>query len=228
MQPYFFPYLGYFHLLHAVDLFVFYNDVNYIKSGWINRNKILLNKEELYFTVPLSKSSSFKNINKIELKKPEYDFWKKKFFKSIDQGYINAPFYSEVRQILTNVLNDPGDTISDLSKKSIISVLNYLEINKNTIDSKAFNNSELKSVDRIIDICKETGAKEYINLIGGKELYNYKEFEQYNIRLKFISSDDVTYKQTGGNFVSNLSIIDVLMHNSRLEVGKLIKEYSLV
>jgi hypothetical protein len=229
MQPYFFPYLGYFQLINAVDTFVFYDDVNFIKSGWINRNRLFINDKEVFFSVPLSCISSFKKINETKIKNNEFFFWRKKFFKTLDQGYQNAPFYSDVRPIITEVLDRSKETISDLAKESVIAVLNYLDIDKSILDSANFNNSQLKSVERILDICKRTNADEYINLIGGQKLYDPVFFEDNQIDLKFISSNPIYYEHCNKEKINPyLSIIDVLMYNSKREVQSMITEYTLV
>ena len=82
MQPYIFPYLGYFQLLNSVDHFVFYDDVNFIKGGWVNRNQLLINNQNKFFTVPLKKIISFTPINEVEIHKKLYPNWRSKFYNS--------------------------------------------------------------------------------------------------------------------------------------------------
>src|SRR5690606_3799363 len=93
MQPYLFPYLGYFQLINAVETFVFYDDVNFIKRGWINRNQILVDNKAALFTVPLKKASQNKLINEIDMAIDEK--WLSQFFKTIEQNYKNAPYFDD-------------------------------------------------------------------------------------------------------------------------------------
>src|SRR5688572_18113469 len=91
MQPYFFPYLGYFQLIYASDKFVFYDDVNYIKSGWINRNRLLLNGEAKYFTVPLSGASSYSKISRVGINQ-QNPKWRSNMIDTFRMAYRHAEY----------------------------------------------------------------------------------------------------------------------------------------
>lgn len=215
MQPYLFPYLGYFHLIHAIDKFVFYDDVNFIKQGWINRNSILLNQEPHLFTVPVRQISSFKKINETELDSARYLSWKKRFFKTIDHAYRNAPYFNSTRRLIEDVFSEDTKYVSDLAILSILSVSKYLNLRRDMIlTAQIYANAHLQADDRVLDICKREGATVYVNPRGGKDLYSREVFAANGIDLKFISSDIPRYRQFGGEFVAELSIIDVLMFNS--------------
>ncbi|MFW5701046.1 MAG: WbqC family protein, partial [Cyclobacteriaceae bacterium] len=122
MQPYLFPYIGYFQLIHAVDKFVFYDDVDFIKQGWISRNNILLNNQFFTFTVPLVSISSNQKINRTEIHLHQYQNWRKKFFKTLNQAYKKAPFYKVVMPIIDEVFGAEHKYINDLARESIIRV----------------------------------------------------------------------------------------------------------
>lgn len=92
MQPYLFPYIGYFQLLNAVDMFVVFDDVNFIKKGWINRNNILVNRQKYLFTVPLKDASQNKLIKEVQIAD---DGWQEKFLKTVAQSYKKAEFFDE-------------------------------------------------------------------------------------------------------------------------------------
>ena len=231
MQPYFMPYIGYFQLINAVDKFVIYDDVNFIKGGWINRNNILLNNKSFLFSIPINNQSSFTKINSVKIDSKLYYSWKNKFLKTIFLSYKKASNFEQTYQILelTLAVNSDEFTISNLSLKAINNVLSYLKIDTEIIESSSiFNNNELKSQDRVIDICKLLGGTKYINPIGGVKLYDKNVFESVNLNLKFLQSKNVIYNQFNKDFISNLSIIDVLMFNEINEINSLLGKYNLI
>ncbi|MEA3499581.1 MAG: WbqC family protein [Candidatus Marinimicrobia bacterium] len=228
MQPYFFPYLGYFQLINAVDKFVVSDDVNYIKKGWINRNYILINNRAKMFTVPLRKVSSNKLIKDLKLATSEK--WKKKFLKTIQFSYERAPYFEKTFSIINEVINTPANLIIKWHLKSIYLIKQYLDIETEIIESEAkYKNRGMNSQEIIIDICKKERSSDYINAIGGMKLYDKEDFKKHNINLYFIKTDkNLKYKQFNNKFVPNLSIIDVMMFNSPREIKGMLNEYSLV
>ncbi|WP_375234782.1 WbqC family protein [Winogradskyella sp.] len=228
MQPYFFPYIGYFQLINAVDEFVFYDDVNFMKKSYINRNSMLLNQKAFQFTVPLKDASQNKLIKDVEVFKDQK--WFNGFFKTLEHAYKSAPFYKEVLQIVNNVFNHDYNTISELSIKSVLEVCNYLNINcKFSISSKDYSSSKsFNKTERLISIAKQSGKQTYVNTIGGQSLYNKSEFKAHDIDLAFIETQAIEYKQFSNDFVPFLSILDVLMFNSKASIKDLLGKYSLV
>lgn len=231
MQPYFFPYIGYFQLIKSVDDFVFYDDVNFIKQGWINRNKILNNNESQLFTVPLKKLSSYKQINEVEVNTSLYLKWKKKFLKSLEQNYSKAPYFKSTFELIISVLDGgEGITISELAILSIVNVIHHLDIKvKFNISSIKFASSKKSDrSDRLINICRNLDASRYVNALGGMELYEKSEFSKYGIDLKFLKPILKPYPQFENEFISGLSIIDVLMFNSKDEIQIMLNDYELI
>lgn len=221
MQPYFFPYIGYFQLVNAVDKFIFYDDVNYIKSGWINRNRLFLSGAIRYITVPLAEASSFEKINRTQVR--SRSDWSEQMLSVIRQSYAKAPHYRDVATLVEEVISSHDGHISTLAKNSIIAVMNYLEIDKNFGASSAvYKNQDLKSVERVIDICKKEKASQYWNLPGGKDLYNLELFKKEGVELKFVDVAITPYQQIVPKFQPGLSIIDVLMFNEREAVKEMI------
>jgi len=216
MQPYFFPYIGYFKLVNKIDKFVFYSDVNYIKNGWINRNRIIHNDSFIYVTVPLRKASSFAKINTIVVENSIK--WREKISRQISNSYMKAPYFNNIMPIIMEIIYEDALTIAEISKKSVINICKYLNINKEFIDSDVYKNTNLNSVNRILDICKKENAEEYWNLPGGKGIYNPKDFSEINCQFELIKSDEIKYIQFGNNFIASLSIIDVLMFNSAKQI----------
>jgi len=225
MQPYIFPYLGYFQLIDAVDTFVFYDDVHFIKRGWINRNKILVNGAEFLFSIPVVKASQNKLINEIEVNiTPK---WLQQFYATLTQNYKNAPYFEDVFQLIKKVFSKEYSSISDLAIESVVQISNYLELpTRFEISSERYGASiGMDKADRLISICKKKGSDTYINPSGGKELYYKDYFESKGISLSFIENDLVPYTQFSGDFVQGLSIIDVLMFNSNEATRRLIDNY---
>ena len=229
MQPYLFPYIGYIQLINSVDKFVVYDDVSFIKQGWINRNRILLNCRDLVFTVPLKNASSFVPINKTEINEQLYLSWKTKFLKTMVQAYSKAPFFEEIYALSDSVLNTPCSTISELAFAGLQHICAYLGMTTEFVPTSAvYNNNHLRSQERVIDICKKENADIYINPIGGLELYNKDEFRNAGLELYFVKSGKVNYTQFNCDFVSSLSVIDVLMFNGKEQVLQFANEYDLV
>ena len=231
MQPYFLPYIGYFQLINAVDKFIVYDDVNYIKQGWINKNNFLSNNAASTFIIPLDSPSSFVKIRDTKINSKQFDFWKVKILKTLKQNYKRAPYFDECFDLFSDIINVESFnmSISKLNYLSLIKISNYLEINTEIIESSIkYNNSNLKSKDRIIDICLKENASVYINPIGGIDLYNKIDFNELGIDLFFIKTDKINYNQFNDNFISSLSIIDVLMFNSADEIKKMLDNYELI
>jgi len=226
MQPYFFPYIGYFQLVKAVDKFVFYDDVHFIKNGWINRNRILINGEPKYLTIPCKNVSSNKLINVVENALDEKI--KKNLLKKIRFTYSNAPHFEYVFSIIEEVFNIETELISELAMESILRVADYLEMEcVFQISSNTYDNKELDAADRLIDICKTEGVDHYVNPIGGMDLYDKKEFRKQGIEIKFLEPEITEYQQFKNKFIPRLSIIDVMMFNSVDEIRGTLTAYKL-
>jgi hypothetical protein len=213
VQPYLFPYLGYFQLISEVETFVFYDDVNFITQGWINRNKVLVNGKANYFTIPCKNASQNKLIN--EVKHAMTDKKRGKLLRKIKFSYSNAPFFDDIFPIVENVLHTKSSHIADLAMQSIRQTVGYLNLDTTfKISSEEYHNTGLGKAERLIDICKQEKAKNYINPTGGKELYDKEEFRSEGITLQFIEPSLEKYKQFDNDFIPGLSIIDVMMFNA--------------
>ena len=224
MQPYFFPYLGYWQLLANVDKYVVYDDVTYIKGGWINRNNFLINGQKNLLTMRLEKASSYTLIKDIAIKD---DFVK--FLKTIEMGYKKAPFFEDIFRLLKDICQCPDKKLGQFLFNSHIKICEYLGIDTELILSSSFEKHvELKGKDKVISICKQLGADEYINAIGGQELYDKKEFAENGIRLNFLQANLREYRQLKNEFVAGLSIIDIMMFNSKEEIKEMLNDFILV
>jgi len=227
MQPYFFPYIGYFQLIGSVDKFVLLDDVNFINQGWINRNRILINNSDFVFTVPINKVSQNILIKETFIIKDNK--WKSKFLRTLELAYKKAPSFDEAFPVISGIIHFNELNLSSYIYNSLTILSAYLGIETSIVPtSTAYNNAHLKAQDKIIDICLQEKAEHYINPIGGMELYSKSEFKRRNIYLSFIKSIPISYNQFGKEFIPWLSIIDVMMFNSREAISDFLKQYSLV
>ena len=210
MQPYFLPYIGYWQLINAVDKFVILDDVQYITKGWVNRNKIIVNGKENWITIPLKNANRNRMINEIEIcDKP---LWLPKFERSIKYNFKNSIFFKEIYELIDCILNNEENNLSKYLLNSISSICNYLGIKTDILVSSSCSpKRELKGESRIIEICKNIGANTYINLPGGKNLYNYSSFSEEGIELKFLDSLNNHYNYD--------SIIIHLFNKSLIEIN---------
>ena len=227
MQPYFFPYIGYFQLIANSDVFVIYDDVNFIKKGWINRNSILVNNTSYLFSMPLQNVSQNKLINEIFIS--DLDKWKMDLLKTISSSYKKAPFYQDVYPLIEKIISFDELNLAIYIQNSIQNLCAYLNINTKLImSSEIVKNNGLKGENKIIDICLQLGATQYVNAIGGFELYTKENFRVKNIDLKFIKSEDIVYQQFKNEFKPWLSIIDVIMFNSVEVTRILLNKFELI
>jgi hypothetical protein len=227
MQPYLFPYIGYYQLMNAVDKFVVYDDVSFIKQGWINRNNILLGGKKFMFIVPVKSISSFRNIAETEIDHSRN--WQKKILLTFEQAYKKAPYYQLMQPVLTAVFGAQVKYVSEMATLSLEEICKVLSIKTALKKSSSdYGNQELKGQERVLDICRREGAHEYINPIGGTELYSKEKFKENEITLGFLKTGDIKYDQPAPEFVPYLSIIDVLMFNSPEQVKPMLGQYEIV
>jgi len=224
MQPYLFPYIGYWQLLHAVDTFAIYDDVTYIKGGWINRNNILLNGERWCFTIKLDGASSYKLIKDIAI----LDTFSS-FRKTLSENYSKAPFFKEIVDLVNRIIECDKTNLATFIKNSISLIAKYIGINTSLLlSSDLEKNNSLKGQAKVIDICRVLRATEYINAIGGLELYNAAAFTENGIELKFLQTNFVPYKQFKNEFIPGLSIIDIMMFNHKEKITDMLNNYELI
>ena len=215
MQPYFFPYLGYFQLLAAAETFVFLDDVNYQKGGWINRNRIKRDGEQCWFSMPVRKASHRRKI--LDTKVSKDTNWRKDLLRQLEYAYRDAPYRSEVLDLVRRVLDFESEHIAEFAKRSVVEVLKHLNCNVSLVwTSTIYGNSHLRGQDRVIDICKCNEAATYVNASGGRSLYEERAFFEEGISLEFLQP---VANSTSGLRGNTLSIIDILMHHSADEVA---------
>ncbi len=223
MQPYLFPYIGYFHLVHAADLFLIYDDVHYIKQGFVNRNNVLSTNGITRFSVPVPGGSSNRLISELEFSRDVT-----KILKTVEQCYSKAPYFESVFKIVQDTLTFEDRLIASVCQKSFNDILSYLEIDKTFKKTSELDyDRDLPAQERLIELCHTFGSDRYINTPGGRALYTKADFAERGIDLRFVDPLPVEYCQGRAEFVPHLSIIDILMHCSPDKTRKLLTQYTL-
>lgn len=228
MQPYILPYLGYMQLVARADKFVFYDDVNFIKRGWINRNQILLNGESKLFTIPLKHASQNRKICDIEIDFNSSEWRNLKL--TIENAYRKAPYFIDNWDLVEALFNLNTKSISLLAAESIKLIAEYLKLKTQFIFSSAdlsFTKG-LYREERLIEICRFVNEDQYINSIGGTSLYNKEYFLKRGVVLFFLKPVIEPYYQHSNQFVPNLSILDVLMYCGKTETQRMVLNSELI
>lgn len=230
MQPYFFPYIGYFQLINYADKWVVFDVVQFIRHGWINRNRILKPSEGWqYITVPLKKYRRETPIKDI-LISGETD-WQDRIFRQLEHYKKKAPYYSQVLDYLEDCFSSKDTNILDLNIISLKKTCKYLGIK---FDYSVFSEMNLE-IDPVshpgewaLKISEALNASEYVNPPGGREIFNKKQFEEANIDLNFLEVNLKEYNQRRSTFEDGLSMIDVMMFNSPEEINEFLDDYSII
>ena len=216
MQPYFFPYLGYFDLINRTDTWVVFDTVQYISRGWMNRNRILhQNRADWqYINMPVKKHAQTAPITSIEI--ADDPKWKDRILGQLIHYRKHAPYYQEVTALLEGCFSTSTTSLSQLNVETLERVCAYLDIPFNyqysselALDLDSVEGAEAK----VLAIAETLGATEYINPSGGRDLYNPDNFSRAGIQLHFQAFESFAYSCGGYTFIPNLSIVDVMMWN---------------
>lgn len=211
MQPYLFPYIGYFQLLASVDEFVVYDNIQYTKKGWINRNRFLQNGADAMFSVPLAKASDYLDVREREIAGA---YEPAALLNKFAGAYRKAPFYAQTRPLLEDVLGNPERNLFAFLHDALVRTAAHLGLEATIrVSSTVPIDHALTGQDRVLALCEALGATAYVNPIGGVELYSREDFAARGIELHFLKPLPLEYPQFGAPFVPWLSIVDVLMFN---------------
>lgn len=211
MQPYFLPYIGYFQLIAAVDVFIVYDNIKYTKKGWINRNRMLQNGRDAMFSLPLKSDSDYLNVCERELAP---NFNRDKLLNQFKGTYQRAPYFAHTFPLVEQIVRHEDTNLFHFLHHSIVKTCEHLGITTEIrVSSGVAINHDLKNQDKVLAFCQAVGASTYVNATGGMELYEKEAFWKNGIDLQFIQSKLFTYPQFGNEFVPWLSIIDVMMFN---------------
>lgn len=227
MQPYFMPYIGYWQRIKAVDRHIIYDDVNYIKNGWMNHNRILLCEKEHLFNIPLIGASPNKLINEVGVNNDTKI--QDKMLKTLEQGYKKCKSYSSAMECLEKIIRNKETNLAKYLEYQIREICKYMGINTELLVSSLIEkDNSLKGKDKVIAICKSQKADTYYNALSGEHLYDKKEFMAEGIKLVFVKDkSSIIYEQKSKTFIPSLSIIDILMNCSLQEIGCLLDDYEL-
>lgn len=229
MQPYFCPYIGYFQLMNAVDKFIVYDNIEFSKKGWINRNRILVDGKDSFISLTLKKASDYLFVNDRFLS----DSWsleRKKILNKIKEAYRKAPHFSEVYALIEKIILFEENNLFGFILNSLNQIKIFLGIQTSFIISSEINiDHSMKAEKKVIEICRAMKSRTYINPIGGIGMYEKENFKKDGIDLFFLKTDDITYSQFGNKFIPSLSIIDVMMFNDIENIKELLNNsYSLI
>lgn len=216
MQPYFFPYLGYFDLINYSDRWIVFDTAQYIRRGWINRNRILHpEKGWQYIVVPIQKSKREEAIGNIRIS--DQEAWKEKIIGQLNHYKKHARYFKEIRSLLIDCLCTDEKKISKLNTAILKKICTYLDI---PFQYQYFSemNLDLPPVeypgDWALHLSEALGAKEYVNPPGGRDLYDNQKFEKRGIKLTIREISLFEYECNHYQYEQNLSIVDVLMWNA--------------
>jgi len=227
MQPYFFPYIGYFQLMNAVDEFVVYDNIQFTKKGWINRNRILVNGKPSYITLPLKKDSDYLDVRERYLSE-NWNKEKKRMLNRITESYRKAPYFKEAYSVIESCIVYDELNLFKFILNSLEKIKEYLGIHTSIIKSSIIPiDHSLKAEKKVIRICKERNVNKYFNPIGGINLYEKRVFKDKAIDLYFLEAKNIKYKQLNNDFSAFLSIIDVMMFNSMKDIKNMLGLYKL-
>lgn len=223
MQPYFFPYLGYYQLARSVDHFVFLDDAAFIKSGFINRNQILVGGQPFRFTIPVAEASQNRPIMA-----HQYTGQFRRFLLQLRQEYAHAPFFASVFPMIEALVLDADLNVARKNADSIRLVFDHLGLPLSCAPASQSGAGTARGQERILALCERHGATAYHNASGGKGLYDAAAFATRGIQLRFLHNRFPIYAQgPTGTFVPGLSIIDVLMHVPPQEARAMLEAYDV-
>jgi hypothetical protein len=227
MQPYIFPYIGYFQLIQSVVHFVSLDNVHYITKGWIERNNISINNNKHLFTLPLESKGRNKLITELKLK--EFPSWKDKFSKTIIQNYKKFPHFEETMNLINTCLDFEEEKLSLFILNSLQTISNHLVL-ETTFSQSSELNIEETAQQRILKVCLEHKADQYHNPIGGWDIYDPSLFKEHGVNVKFIKTKDNVFKQEDSFPFDDpyISIIDILFRFGKEKTHDFLNNYDLL
>jgi hypothetical protein len=216
MQPYFLPYIGYFQLIAAADVFVIYDNIQYTKKGWINRNRLMLNGSGAMFSIPIKQGSD--SLTVVERQVADR-FSRIDLIRQLRAAYQRAPHFASAFPVIEEIIRYDSSNLFDYVAHSVGEICGLLAITTPTVKSSSIPiDHGLKAQDKVVALCEALRAAEYVNPSGGSDLYSMEHFASHRIDLKFIRSRPIEYPQFGNPFVPSLSIVDVVMFNPLSQV----------
>lgn len=227
MQPYFFPYIGYFQLMQAVDTFVVYDEAQFMKSGWINRNRILLDGVPRWWTFAVEHDSYLRPIRERRYDRPARQ--RPSLLGKFDAAYRRAPHFAASRLLLDACLDRDEDSVSLANEASLATVARHLGITCRIVRSSDIDHDRrLAGEARVIELCGRLGGDRYVNAIGGQGLYSAANFRDAGISLGFLRPRPRAYVQFDAPHVPSLSIVDVLAFNTHAAACAMLHDHDIL
>jgi hypothetical protein len=227
MQPYLFPYIGYFQLMAACDVFVVYDDAQYRRGGWINRNRILLNGAPRWFSLPVSKAPVETQIGAMRYLLNDETLGE--LSERLAAAYRKAPHFESARNLFDEVMSFADDNVARFNAQSLRRISQSIGLDRTFVRSSELGrDTALKAQAAVVDICQRLGARRYVNAMGGTGLYDAASFAAAGIQLAFVKPEPQPYPQFGAEHVPNLSILDLLMFLEPAQIHAMLTQYSLV
>lgn len=230
MQPYFFPYLGYFSLIHSVEHFMFFDDVQYLKKSWMSRNRLLnIEKGRPYYIRPTLIKPNYKALY-TSVKLNNNDNWKLKLVEQLNGYKHKAPYYKQTKLLLEEILENNFDFLTTFNISSTTTISKALGLPTkfdNYTDYDFWFEEKPQEGDWGRVIAKEIKASHYINSPGGESFIFPEKFSEIDMKLGFIQPTLKPYNQSHSAFVSGLSIIDVLLFNGIEETAEMVSQYEI-
>jgi hypothetical protein len=226
MQPYFFPYIGYFQLIAASDVFVFHDDVQFIKGGWISRNRILKDGQPVWITFPVRSAAHDLPINERYYASSRQT--RGRLLRRIEAAYRAAPHFADIYPLVEEIMGFGDANVAAFNAHLIRRVGAYLRLRTEFLSSSALaKDNSLTGADRVIEICRRLGATRYINPIGGKSLYRADRFSGEGIELGFLAPGVLGDDSSRPSLPSPLSIIDSLMRTGGAALGEALGDFRI-
>lgn len=229
MQPYFFPYIGYFQLIDASDRYIFFDTPQFERHGWMNRNRIInIAEGSTYISVPVIKAPQKTAI--CDMRINNTTDWRQKMFAQMEVYKKRAPYYHETLEVVHRAVDRKTDSLVEMSVASVVESCRYMGL---ALDWEIYSSMGLdfrkdcEPDEWALEICKALGVKTYINAPGGEMFFDRRKYEAAGIQLEFIHPELKPYVQRIGRFEPGLSIIDVMMYNSPEEIRELLKSYTV-
>ena len=225
MQPYFFPYIGYFQLMQAVDVFVFYDDVQFIKNGWINRNRILVRDHPIWLTLPVRRDGH--HTDHINQRSYALDAGAESVKRKLRSAYVCAGDFGTNYSFVSDLLDFHSPNVALFNANLLRHTARRFGIGCRFVtSSEVVESAGLRGVDKVIGLCRALGAEHYINSIGGLGLYDPQCFAAAGLRLSFLRTSVLPEPLPNGP--AHLSILNAMFRESPERIADMLDCYELV
>lgn len=208
LQPSYVPWRGFFHQIQQADFFVFYDDVQYDKNGWRNRNRIKSTQESMWLTIPIRNLGLATPINQVPIDWKQN--WANKHFNSIRQNYARAPFFKKYEPLLQSFYERRDDLLADFTIGTTIALAQALGITKTQFIRSSTIPTMGSKTDRVMSVLTYLGATHYISGPSARNYIENDKFRAAGITLEYIEYNYPEYPQLHPPFDPQVSVLDLL------------------